>query len=299
MKILFFGAKGWIGTQVISKWKQLYPKHELIVSNTRVEVSNQEILSHEISHVDKVFSSIGRTSGYDKDGNYVPNIDYLETNLKENVRDNFYAPILLAILCNKFNKTLAYIGTGCIFSRDTRNNDYIYTSDDRADFFGSGYSVVKGFTDDLMRVFYNNTINFRIRMPIVDITHEKNFITKISKFKSIYSMPNSMTYLPDLIPVMIEMTLNNCVGTHNMVNANPISHKEILDMYKEIVDPTHQCEYIEEKELDGLLKAKRSNNVLKPQNIYPVRDIRDCIREALLKIKENNDMISKTNYLHC
>lgn len=299
MKILFFGAKGWIGQQVITKWKLLYPKHELIVSNTRVNVSNQEILAHEISNVDRVFCSIGRTSGYDKDGNYIPNIDYLETNLKENVRDNFYAPILLAILCNKFNKTFTYIGTGCIFSRDTRENDYIYKSSDRADFFGSGYSIVKGFTDDLMRVFYNNVINFRIRMPIVDITHEKNFITKISKFKRIYSMPNSMTYLPDLIPIMIEMTLNHQVGTHNMVNKNPISHKEILDMYKEIVDPTHKCEYIKEEELDGLLKAKRSNNVLEPQKLYPVRDIKECIREALLNIKKNNDMIEKTTNLSC
>jgi hypothetical protein len=150
-----------------------------------------------------------------------------------------------------------------------------------------------------MKLFPNTVINFRIRMPIVDITHEKNFITKISKFKYVCSKQNSMTYLPDIIHIMIGLTMNGIVGTHNMVNKNPISHKEILDMYREIVDPNHTCEYIEEKDLDGLLKAKRSNNILQPQNIYGVRDIKECVREALINIKKNNDFINKVNNLHC
>ena len=33
-------------------------------------------------------------------------------------------------------------------------------------FFGSSYSIVKGFTDQLMHLFENNVLNLRIRMPI-------------------------------------------------------------------------------------------------------------------------------------
>ncbi len=299
MKILFYGHRGFIGSQVVEQWRRMYPDHVLELSETRVDVKNEEQLAYEISRANRVFCTIGRTSGTDKDGNYIPNIDYLENNLKENINDNLYAPMLLAILCKRYGVPLAYLGTGCIFSNNTRENDYIYTEKDTPDFFGSGYSIVKGYTDNLMKLFPNTVINFRIRMPIVDNSHEKNFITKISKFKYIYDMPNSMTYLPDIIPIMIGLTINGIVGTHNMVNKNPISHKEILDMYREIVDPNHICEYIEEKDLDGLLKAKRSNNVLQPQNIYGVRDIKECVREALINIKKNNELLEKVNNLHC
>jgi 3,5-epimerase/4-reductase len=299
MKILFYGHRGFIGSQIVEYWKRLYPDHVLELSDTRVDVKNEEQLAYEISRANRVFCTIGRTSGTDKDGNYIPNIDYLENNLKENINDNLYAPMLLAILCKRYGVPLAYLGTGCIFSRNTRENDYIYTEKDIPDFFQSSYSIVKGYTDNLMKLFPNTVINFRIRMPIVDITHEKNFITKISKFKYIYDMPNSMTYLPDIIPIMIGLTINGIVGTYNMVNQNPISHKEILDMYREIVDPNHTCEYIEEKDLDGLLKAKRSNNVLQPQRVYNVRDIKECVHEALINIKKNNEFINKINNLHC
>ena len=66
-----------------------------------------------------------------------------------------------------------------------------------------------------------------------------------------------------------------------------------------IIDSSVICEYIEEKDLDGLLKAKRSNNILQPQRVYGVRDIKECIREALINIKKNNELLEKVNNLHC
>ena len=43
-------------------------------------------------------------------------------------------------------------------------------------FFGSSYSVVKGFTDRLMKLYDENVLNLRIRMPITGEQNSRNFI---------------------------------------------------------------------------------------------------------------------------
>ena len=95
MKIILFGHNGWIGQMILTELKQKYPQYTLLLSNTRVTQENYHTLENEISDVDRVICTIGRTSG----GN-IPNIDYLEGHLFENLRDNLYAPLLLANICN-------------------------------------------------------------------------------------------------------------------------------------------------------------------------------------------------------
>jgi len=127
-------------------------------------------------------------------------------------------------------------------------------------------------------------------MPITDDWSPKNFIAKISKFENICNYPNSMTYLPDLIPVMIDMSMRKITGTFNMTNGS-MSHKEILDLYKEIVDETHTYNLIEEDKL--LLKAKRSNNILTNSKLllsYNIRPLKECVIEALHNMKNLNEI---------
>jgi nucleoside-diphosphate-sugar epimerase len=284
MNILVYGGKGWIGSMLVNKWKELYPSYKFICSGTRILPENINILKTEIAKADRVFSCVGRTSG----GN-IPNIDYLEDKVNENVRDNLFAPLLLCKLCDGLGVHFSYIGTGCIFSANTRENTYDYTEEDNPDYFGSAYSVVKGYTDTLMKLFNLNTLNLRIRMPITDDWSSKNFIAKISNFDNICSYPNSMTYLPDLIPTMIDMSMRKITGTFNMVNGS-MSHQEILDLYREIVDEKHTYNLIEEDKLDTLLKAKRSNNILTNTKLcasYKIRPLKECIIEALNNMKKN------------
>ena len=49
-------------------------------------------------------------------------------------------------------------------------------------------------------------------------------------------MPNSMTVLDDLLPIIIQYAVNKKIGTINLTNPGVITHNEILEMYKEIVD---------------------------------------------------------------
>lgn len=289
MKVLLYGHKGWICGMFVKIWESIYPQDELIRGECRLTFENVDSIQQEISKVDRVVCMIGRTYGKGEDGKLINNIDYLEDHLQENLNDNLAMPLLLALLCKNQGVHLSYLGTGCIFSRNTWENDYSYTEEDRPDYFGSSYSVVKGATDNLIKQF-PDVLNWRIRMPITNDRHPRNFISKILGYKKICNFPNSMTYLPDLLPIMVEMSRRRIVGTFNMVNDGLTSHCEILELYREC-RPEHKYELITETQLDGLLKSKRSNNELNTDKLkkllreekigYTLRHIRDCVKDAI------------------
>ena len=277
MKWLVFGYKGWIGQQVVKILES--KEHTVITTDIRADdEKNVDKLLQE-KQPDRVISLIGRTHG----PGYTT-IDYLEQKgkLVENIRDNLYGPVILGLLCKKYNIHFTYLGTGCIFS----GYDEKYTEDNSPDFYGSSYSVVKGFTDRLMKQLNDDVLNVRIRMPITsEKDNVRNFIYKITHYEKICSMKNSMTVLPELIPLMIDMADKKQTGTINLTNPEAITHNEILEMYKEIVDPTFTWKNFTIEEQDNILLSGRSNNVLdtsKLQELYPnVKPIKESIREVL------------------
>ena len=290
MKWLIYGSYGWIGSQVIELLKK-NSNNIIIQSNLRVDNSieiEKEILE---TLPDRIICLIGRTTGPG-----FTTIDYLEQKGKliENINDNLFSPMVLAILSNKYNIHLTYLGTGCIFSyNDNKYSDNGFKEEDNPNFFGSEYSIIKGYTDRLFNLMdFKGVLNVRIRMPIVGYDHPKNFITKICSYEKVVNIPNSMTVLPELLPIMIDMSINQASGTINLTNPGRISHNEILDMYKEIIDPEFTYKNFTEEEQNKILLSKRSNNLLdtyKLEKLYPnVKNIKDSIRELFLNWKKDN-----------
>ena len=286
MKVLIFGSKGWIGGQFMQLLKDAH--HEII--ETRIRADNEVEVSKLLDRVQPthVVSFIGRTHGPGHS-----TIDYLELpgKLKENMCDNLYAPLTLAIQCTKRKIHFTYLGTGCIFLADDPTKSS-YTEDALPDFFGSGYSIVKGFTDRLMHNFDESVLNVRIRMPITPDLSPRSFVTKITTYEKVCSIPNSMTVLPELLPIMLQMMESKKVGTINLTNPGTISHNEILKMYKEIVDPDFVWTNFTVEEQNKILLSKRSNNQLDTKKLiewYPeVRPIKEAVRSCLEKIAINN-----------
>jgi len=260
--VLFYGAKGWIGSQMVEEWKERHPKDTVIVSDTRIDPCNYQQIYKEIKQVERVVCLVGRTSGRMEDGTWVNTIDYLESNLHENLHDNLVGPMMLATICQQLEVHLLYIGTGCIFSWDTQQDQTSrIVEKDSPTFFGSAYSTVKGFTDQMMSWYSKIVCNCRIRMPIMNQHHGRNFITKIASYSKIHDMPNSMTYLPNVIPILIALSREAATGTFNVTNPGWTSHSRILQLYKSHIDPSHSYTCIEE-ESQLQLKSKRSNNIL-------------------------------------
>ena len=255
MKWLVYGSKGWIGGMTINC---LMRNGETIVEAT-ARADNEVDVEAEIQSCspDRILCLIGRTHGPG-----YSTIDYLEQKgkLVENVRDNLYSPIVLAILGKKHGIHVTYLGTGCIFT--DRPSETMFTEESRPNFFGSGYSTVKGFTDRLMHFFSDSVLNLRIRMPIVGFHHPRNFITKITTYEKICSIPNSMTVLEDMIPIMIQLATEQTTGTINLTNPGTISHNKILELYQTLVDPAFTWKNFTIEEQAQILLSERSNNEL-------------------------------------
>jgi len=304
MKILLYGSNGWIGSLYLQYMNTNHPNIEIIIGNSRIDNDKElekEIINNFPTHI---ISFTGRTHGV-YDGVKINTIDYLEKpgKLVDNIRDNLYGPINIATICDKYNIHFTYIGTGCIFNFD---DDHPYeqeingfTENDLPNYFGSSYSIVKGFSDRIMKK-YNNVLNLRIRMPITSDINNRNFIYKIVNYQKICSIKNSMTVLPEFFPIIYKMMNNKLSTTVNLVNPGLISHNEILEMYKEIVDHDFTWNNFSIEEQAKILLSARSNNYLDTtflENNYPeILNIKDSVRNILIQYKNNVDEI-KDNFL--
>lgn len=283
MNVLVFGARGWIGGQFTHlldtrgiAWTQAECRGDEAAG------ARQEIRESDATHV---VSLIGRTHGPG-----YSTIDYLEQpgTLKDNVRDNLFAPVNLALACRDLGVHFTYLGTGCIFKFDEDHpkiDEGGFTETSLPNFFGSSYSTVKGFTDRLMPLLSDTVLNLRIRMPITGEQNPRNFITKITTYEKICSIPNSMSVMPDLLPLVIKMMERKTTGTVNLTNPGLISHNEILEMFREMVDRGFTWKNFTLEEQRKILAGGRSNNRLdttKLESMFPeVKPIREAVRSVL------------------
>ena len=316
MRILIFGAKGWIGQQFqdVCARAAASDAHSDISCKAsdipRISLDTQSELIAEIAEYKPthVISFVGRTHGTIGDRVY-STIDYLEQDdkLSENLRDNLAAPLLIAYLCKYAGIHYTYLGTGCIFAYregDDANRALKYDSDrdsastieqcykfkecDAPNFFGSSYSIVKGVTDRIMQernCICESVLNLRIRMPIVARDNPRNFITKIASYDKVCSLPNSMTVLDEFLPYALVLMKHRYIGTLNFVNPGVISHNEILGMYRSHVNPEFNWTNFTAEEQNAVLASKRSNNYLdndKLLSLFPnARHIYDAVQHCM------------------
>ena len=315
MKILIFGGNGWIGTQfrdVCDRAKLGGSDIDYKISQIRrVSLETQSEIIDEVTAYmpTHVVSFLGRTHGSIGSKTY-STIDYLEQEgkLSENMRDNLVAPLLLAYICKYANVHYTYLGTGCIFhykdediqkmlGYDNREDPagseietcYKFKETDAPNFFGSSYSIVKGLTDQIMQernCICESVLNLRIRMPIINRDHPRNFVTKITGYSKICSLPNSMTVLDEFLPYALALMQCRYVGTLNFVNPGVISHNEMLKMYRQFVNPEFEWTNFTVDEQNEILSSKRSNNYLdtaKLESIFPnVRSIQDAVQDCMI-----------------
>lgn len=269
--LVVFGARGFIGNLFVDYLQKNHgSKYSIVIPPEDLRPQNYVQLKHYIESISpkphSILSFIGRTHGPGCN-----TIDYLENReaLSINIRDNLTAPLHLARVADELDIHYMYLGTGCIYTY--KESKRTFTEDDLPNFFGSSYSIVKGITDQELRL-YKNVLQLRIRMPIVDFRHPRNFIDKIVSYNKIQSIPNSMTVLPDMFPIMEKMIQVKEKGVYNMTNPGVVDHDWILQKYKNIVDPTLRSWELVTCSSDLHLKSERSNNHLDTTRIESFAD---------------------------
>jgi hypothetical protein len=88
---------------------------------------------------------------------------------------------------------------------------------------------------------------------------------------------------------MVHLAEKHICGPVNLTNPGLISHNEILEMYKEIVDPTFTWSNFSVEEQNLILASKRSNNFLDTtvlEKLEPnVKPIKESVRDILVQMK--------------
>lgn len=262
--VLVFGGKtGWIGKKIVKILEDL--GHDPICAVSRLE--NREAISDEILQVKPgyIINAAGITGK--------PNVDWCEEHKQETLRTNVIGTLNLADIAFLHNIHLTNISTGCIYEYDTKHaigSGIGFTEEEEPNFTGSFYSKTKIQMEPLL-LSYPNVLNLRVKMPVSNEL-DKGFVGKIVKYKKVVNVPNSLTILDDLLPIAVDMTLREIKGNFNFVNPGAISHHEVLNLYKQYIDPTHTYEGFTVEEQDKMLKARRANaelSVNKLLKLYP------------------------------
>ncbi len=271
MKILIFG-KGYMGGRCAGVWGE-----DAVLSD--VFVNSVEDALEEIRRVqpDAVLNAAGVRGK--------PNVDWCEDHQRETIRGNTLLPILLAEACQEAGVFLLHMGSGCIFYGDSHHEDRAWREHD----YGNPvpvYSRSKWAADLVLSTLPNVGIA-RIRMPIDWIPAPDNLINKLSSFKKVIDVENSVTIVDDMVDVFHQLMEKRASGVFHVTNPGTVKHREILELYRELVDPAHTCEWIGNDDLvaQGLATKGRSNNFLASDNLssfgIQMRPAREALQDTM------------------
>lgn len=202
----------------------------------------------------------------------VPNVDQCEIEKDRTYIANTVLPMLLATECKNHSIKMIHIGSGCIYfgespysyhekgwNKPTRDLGW------REDNFAnpkSFYSKTK-YATDLILGEMNHVTTLRIRMPISSKNTPRNLINKLKNYQQIINIPNSITFMDDLIRC-IDWFINekfNESGIFHVTNPQPLTAVQIMQEYQKYIK-NHTFDIINEYQLDKLTNAKRSNCIL-------------------------------------
>jgi len=216
-----------------------------------------------------------------------PNVDWCEDHKLETVTSNVTGPLTLLRACSELGIYWVHVGSGCVYTGDNERKGF--SEEDEPNFFGSFYSRTKMWSELVLKEF--PVLQLRLRMPIDATPNSRNFIKKITTYKKIISIPNSVSVLEDFLRAGMVLIERRATGIYNMTNPGAIEHREILDMYREIVDPSFNYEIFSLDEMNQLTKAGRSNCVLSSDKREAagahMRPIKEALKATLEEYKNN------------
>lgn len=197
-----------------------------------------------------------------------PNVDQCEVEKTKTYMTNVVLPLMLADECDRHDIQMIHIGSGCIFFGTSPNakmglvgkrEDLGWKETDFAN--PKSYYSKSKYACDLALGQMKNVATLRIRMPVSTQNNPRNFINKVKGYSKVIDVPNSMTFVDDLVNVVDWVIDNSKTGIYHVVNPGPLSAADVMKEYQKYV-PEHKFEAITEAQLDTMTVAKRSNCII-------------------------------------
>lgn len=270
MKILIFG-KGYVGSRCAEEWGE-----QAVITDKKIYSKEDALEVLDEVKPDVVLNAAGVRGK--------PNVDWCETHQHETVEGNIKLPINIAQACSKRGIYLLHVGSGCIFYGESPDPKG-WKEDDFANPIAY-YSKCK-YAADLALGNLPNVGVARIRVPLDDRPYPGNIIDKLSAYPKIIDVANSLTVVPDMIETFYQILKKRAEGIFHVINPGALKYKDLMKLYKEMVDSNHTNEWITEEELvaDGLVSKKRSTNKMQSTRLekYDInmRPIEEAVRQAM------------------
>lgn len=269
MAIVIFGG-GFLGNRL----KEKIPGAVL----SSVDVTDRPLVASElrVHAAHAVINCAGKTGR--------PNVDWCDAHPIETQRANVMGPVVLAEACAHANAYLLHLGSGCIFYGPSpqlggwREDDFANPS--------SFYSRSK-YAADLVLSRLPNVGIARLRMPIDSRPGPRNLITKLASYRQVIDVENSVTVVDDLVGVVAALVEKRATGVFHATNPGTMRHRDLLSLYRELVDASHEYTLIGEAELvsRGLATHARSNCILASPRLaslgITMRPIATALRDAM------------------
>lgn len=272
MNVLVLGG-GFLGMRVAEAFDA-----QIITDRITDEYELSEVMANGVMnwpHV--IINCIGKTGR--------PNVDSIENEKPETYISNVHVPYLLAEFCKRNNIKLVHISSGCVYRGD--NGGLGWSESDRPNFDGSFYSFSKSAAERILSA-YPEVLTLRMRMPVSGVPGSRDLIGKLLRYTSIVNTPNSISVVDDFIGALKALVESKATGVYNVCNPEPVTHKQILDIYEELSGKKLGKTYINANEL--VTDAPRSNcvlNVEKVQQIYKQRPTIEALRDVISKYIQN------------
>lgn len=265
MRYLIFGD-GYIA----SKYKFFFKENSVITK--RKVLNSVDVLEEiDIYKPEVVINCIGITGK--------PNIDWCEENKLQTIFGNVMVALYIEEACIVRNLKMVNIGTGCLYQ-----GNHKFEESDSPNFQGGTYTRSKYLAEQSLG---SDVLQLRIKMPIDGVINDKNLLTKLLKPKETSNPINSITIIPDLMKATEELVNKKAKGVINIVNPQPISNNQILEIYNKY---SSRKKIIQEMSLDkfkSIVRVPRSHctlntDKLNSYGIYlrnTIEALETCIQE--------------------
>jgi len=251
VKVLVLG-KGFIGSKLID-FLRLKDVDTFGIAQNEINYTSSRALANLLR--DYNFTHVINCCGYTG----VPNVDGCESNKEDCWKYNVVIASKIDSLVKYYNKKMIHISSGCIYTGYEK--EFEETDVPNFGLFNpqsSFYSKTKHAFETIIDTHCSAI--FRIRMPFTGLRENKNYLYKLLKYDNLISMPNSLTGVNDLNELVYKFILDFRPGLYNVVNPQPLTAKEIVDIMKKYNINNVNWKFIDISNLNTV--ANRSNCVL-------------------------------------
>lgn len=267
--ILIIGSDTWMGS-IIKKYFTNKTNETICELNTYDNLEND--ISHNIknNNVTSIICTVEKSYGKN-----IYNTSFIENKLHDNVYYNLQIPILIASLCKKYDIFCTFITNGCIY----KSCDEMIDEKTVPNLFVSNHSTICITKENILDTVNNNCLNLRLRYPITGDFNPMCYLSKLISYDKVLNCNNSVSIIPDLLPIIFLLIKNKIIGTYNLTNTGSLNSHELLIKYKYNIDSNIKISEMSQFEHDSYV-GQRSNNIVSNEKLI----------NEINKINENNNL---------